>query len=169
MSHRRSEGFAFLLFRRWTWHRDGASGPICNWRRGLHVPSDSQSYPMVGTTVIYSSTRYKSPEYCVHLSFLEFSNSIIPSEWASEWKLLSRVWVFVIPRTIQFMEFSRPEYWSGQTFSSPGDLPNPEIEPRSPALQADSLPGNHCSSFMKKILRPRQILLSLDSSPVQKK
>ena len=38
------------------------------------------------------------------------------------------------------MEFSRPEYWSGYLFPSPGDLPNPGIEPRSPALQADSLP-----------------------------
>ena len=32
------------------------------------------------------------------------------------------------------MEFSRQEYWSGVPFPSPGDLPNPEIEPRSPAL-----------------------------------
>ena len=38
------------------------------------------------------------------------------------------------------MEFSRQEYWSGLPFPSPGDLPNPGIEPRSPALQADSLP-----------------------------
>ena len=37
------------------------------------------------------------------------------------------------------MEFSRQEYWSGQPFPSPGDLPDPGIEPRSPALQADSL------------------------------
>ena len=37
------------------------------------------------------------------------------------------------------MEFSRPEYWSAYPFPSPGDLPNPEIEPRSPALQVDSL------------------------------
>ena len=37
------------------------------------------------------------------------------------------------------MEFSRPDYWSGQHFPSPGDLPNPGIEPRSPELQADSL------------------------------
>ena len=35
----------------------------------------------------------------------------------------------------------RPEYWSGQLFPSPGDLPNPEIKPRSPILQADSLPA----------------------------
>ena len=39
------------------------------------------------------------------------------------------------------MEFSRPEYWSGQPFPSPGDLPNPGTEPRSPALQTDSLPA----------------------------
>ena len=44
------------------------------------------------------------------------------------------------PWIIESMEFSRPEYWSGQPFPSTGDLPNPGIEPRSPALQADSLP-----------------------------
>jgi len=36
------------------------------------------------------------------------------------------------------MGLSRQEYWSGLPFPSPGDLPNPRIEPRSPALQADS-------------------------------
>ena len=39
------------------------------------------------------------------------------------------------------MEFSRPEYWSGEPFPPPGDLPNPGIELRSPTLQADSLPA----------------------------
>ena len=38
-------------------------------------------------------------------------------------------------------EFSRPEYWSGLPFPSPGDLPNPVIKPRFPALKADSLPS----------------------------
>ena len=37
------------------------------------------------------------------------------------------------------MEFSREEYWNGSPFPSPGDLPNPGIKPRSPALQADTL------------------------------
>ena len=37
------------------------------------------------------------------------------------------------------MEFSRQEYWSGESFPSPGDLPDPGIEPMSPELQADSL------------------------------
>ena len=36
--------------------------------------------------------------------------------------------------TKQFMEFSRPEYWSG-------DLPNPGIEPKYPTLKEDSLPA----------------------------
>ena len=35
--------------------------------------------------------------------------------------------------------FSRQEYWSGLPFPSPGDFPNPGIEPGSPALQADTL------------------------------
>ena len=39
------------------------------------------------------------------------------------------------------MEFSRQEYWSGLPFPSPADLPNPGMEPWSPALQADSLPS----------------------------
>ena len=39
------------------------------------------------------------------------------------------------------MGFSRQEYWSGLPFPSPGDLPNPGIEPRSLALQADFLPS----------------------------
>ena len=40
-----------------------------------------------------------------------------------------------------FMDFSRQEYWSELSFPSPGDLPNPGIEPGSSALQADSFPA----------------------------
>ena len=59
-------------------------------------------------------------------------------------KSLSRVRLFVTPWTVAHQAplsvgFSRQEYWSGLLFSSPGDLPNPRIEPRSPTLQADSL------------------------------
>ena len=39
----------------------------------------------------------------------------------------------------QSIGFSRQEYWSGLPFPFPGDLPNPGIKPRSPALQANSL------------------------------
>ena len=56
---------------------------------------------------------------------------------------LSRVWLFETPWTIRSMAFSRPEYWSGRPFPSPADLPNPRIELRSPALQAESLQLSH--------------------------
>ena len=63
---------------------------------------------------------------------------------ACEVKSLSRVRLFVTPWTVAYqappsMGFSRQEYWSGLPFPSPGDLPNPGIEPRSPAFQADAL------------------------------
>ena len=44
------------------------------------------------------------------------------------------------------MGFSRQEYWSGLPFPPPEDLPDPGIEPTSPALQADSLPLSHWGS-----------------------
>ena len=40
-----------------------------------------------------------------------------------------------------FLGFPRQEYWSGLPFPSPGNLPNPGIEPGPPALQTDSLPS----------------------------
>ena len=62
----------------------------------------------------------------------------------SEVKSLSRVQLFATPWTVAHqappsMGFSRQEYWSGLPFPSPEDLPNPGIEPRSPALRADAL------------------------------
>ena len=61
-------------------------------------------------------------------------------------KSLSHVQLFATPWTVAYkaplsMEFSRQGYSSGLPFPSPGDLPHPGIEPRSPALQADSLPS----------------------------
>ena len=61
-------------------------------------------------------------------------------------KLLSRVQLFATPWTVAYqaplsMGFSRQECWSGLPFPSPGDLPDPGIEPGSPALQADVLPS----------------------------
>ena len=58
---------------------------------------------------------------------------------------LSHVQLFVTPLTVAHQaplstEFSRQEYWSRLSFSSPEDLPHPGVEPTSAALQADSLP-----------------------------
>ena len=60
--------------------------------------------------------------------------------------MLSRVRPFETPWTVArqappSVGVSRQEYWSGLPSPSPGDLPDPGIEPRSPALQADSLPS----------------------------
>ena len=59
------------------------------------------------------------------------------------WTSLSQVWLFATPRGIayqapQSMGFFQQEYWSGLPFPSPGELPDPGIEPGSPALQAES-------------------------------
>ena len=61
-------------------------------------------------------------------------------------KSLSPVQLFVTPWTVAYqappsMGFSRQECWSGLPFPSPGDLPDPGIEPGSPTLQADALPS----------------------------
>ena len=57
---------------------------------------------------------------------------------------LSHVLIFVTPWTAAHqaplsMKFSMQEYWSGLPFPFPGDLPDPGLEPGSPALQEDSL------------------------------
>ena len=50
------------------------------------------------------------------------------------------------------MGFSRQEYWSRLPFPSPGDLPNPGTEPRSPTLQADALPSEpRGKSYVPKV------------------
>ena len=46
----------------------------------------------------------------------------------------------------------RQEYWSGLPFPSPGDLPDPGIEPRSPTLQEDALPSEPPGKFKQKFL-----------------
>ena len=66
------------------------------------------------------------------------------------------------------MDFSRPDYWRGLPFLSPGDLPNPEIKPRSPSLQADSLPaeplGKSKNSGVGSLSLLQQIFLTQESN-----
>ena len=59
------------------------------------------------------------------------SHSVMSNSYVTPWT--------VAHQASQSMEFSRQEYWSGLPCPSPGDLPNPGIKPRSPALQVDSL------------------------------
>ena len=76
--------------------------------------------------------------------------------------------LFATPWSIQTMEFSRPEYWSGQLFPSPGYLLNPCIEPRSPILQADSLPaeppGKPPNTGVDRLFLLQQIFLTQEAN-----
>ena len=65
-------------------------------------------------------------------------------KWKVKVKSLSHVRLFATPWTVACQAplsvgFSRQEYWSGLPFPSPGDLPDPGIEPGSPTLEADAL------------------------------
>ena len=71
-----------------------------------------------------------------------------PARWSVKVKVksLSCGQIFATPWTVAYeappsMGFSRQECWSGLSFPSPGDFPDPGIEPGSPALQADALPS----------------------------
>ena len=54
---------------------------------------------------------------------------------------VQNIYYCILYATPWTMELSKPEHWSGQPFPYPGDLPNPGIRPRSPALRVDSLPA----------------------------
>ena len=86
-------------------------------------------------------------EYILHKKYVILpmwsSNVLLPKVKV---KSLSRVRLFVTQWTIAYqvplsVGFSRQEYWSGLPFPSPGDLPDPGIEPGSPVSRADSLPS----------------------------
>ena len=73
---------------------------------------------------------------------------------------LSHVQLFVTPWAVArqgllSMRFSRQQYWSGLPCPSPADLPNPGIEPRSPALQADSLPAEPPGKPLALVEQPK--------------
>ena len=87
--------------------------------------------------------------FCL-IFFLSYFFLLLWKKWKCH--LLSGVWLFMTVWTIACkaslsMGFSSQEYWSGLPFPSPGDFPHPGIKPRSPGLQADSLPSEQLGSF----------------------
>ena len=93
-----------------------------------------QGESLCGCVYVITKVIHASPLEPISLNSLVYSLPYVSV------KLLSRVRLFATPWTIAYqappsMGFSRQEYWSGLPFPSPGDLPNPGIEPRSPALQ----------------------------------
>ena len=86
----------------------------------------------------------RSDWYCM-LSMVKYLDTVL------EEVSLSRVRLFATPWKVAYQPllsigFSRQAYWSGLPFPSPGDLPNPGIEPWSPALHTDALPLSHQGS-----------------------
>ena len=80
-------------------------------------------------------------------------------KWKVKVKSFSRVLLFVTPWSAAHqappsMGFSRQEYWNGLSFPSAGDLPDPEIKPRSSAFQADALPSE-LLGFLLHIANPK--------------
>ena len=83
--------------------------------------------------------------FCMYnfTSSISYRTDLFVGVWKKV-KSRSRVWLFVTPWTVAYqappsMRFSRQEYWSGLPFPSPGNLPDPGIEPGSPAWEADTL------------------------------
>ena len=90
--------------------------------------------------------------------------------WKWKCSLLTGVWLLVILWTVALqaplsMEFSRPESWNGELFPSPGDLPNPGIEPGSPTLPTHSLPAELPGTQYSILILHRKFYYSLLRNP----
>ena len=94
---------------------------------------------MIALIRLLSFSNFKASEMYLIVQLLEYysSSCLVAQSYPTE---SCNLWT-VAHQASPSMEFSRQEYWSGLPFPSPGDLSNPGIEPRSPALQADSLPA----------------------------
>ena len=111
------------------------------------------------------------------LSHLSHKESYIYFKYISvyiyiwKWKSPSCIWPFATPWTIPSMEVSRPEYWRGLPFPSPGDLTTPGIKPRSPTLQVDSLPaesqGKPKKTWVSSLSLLQGISPTQESSPTE--
>ena len=127
---------AYIFFNHgflWKYTQEWACWFICSsifsFLRNLHTILHS------GCTNLYSYQQRRKvptlPHLLQYLLFVDFLMMDISLVWA--------LTVVLICISLPSMGFSRQEYWSGLPFPSPGDLPNPGIEPRSPTLQADAL------------------------------
>ena len=101
------------------------------------------------------------PEFVVVTSCVTLGKALLNLHYSNcslkvKVKSLSCVQLFATPWTVAYqsppsMEFSRQEYWSGLPFPSPGDLPDPGMEPGSPALQTDTLPSEPPGKHLKTV------------------
>ena len=89
-------------------------------------------------------SKHRVPRLIMSLSCHEIFSLMLEKQWKVRVLVAQLCLTLREPHGLQparflSMGFSRQEYWSGLPFPSPGDLPDPGIEPESPALQADSL------------------------------
>ena len=105
---------------------------------GLHLVSSGFMATVNHHTIYRTGPRASTMNYLVQNASRAMLEKLM--------KLLGHVWLFVTPWTVAYqapwtMGFTRQEYWSGLPWPSPGDLPDPGIEPGSSALQPDTLPS----------------------------
>ena len=104
--------------------------------------------PTESKRLFYTSVSLWCPAYRVIVTF--FLNSIYmrwtESEVAQSCPTGATPWTVAYQAPLS-VGFSRQECWSGLPFPSPGDLPNPGIEPGSPTLQADALPSEPSGNY----------------------
>ena len=108
-----------------------------------------------------SETDHTRPSISIHASCLAVLSSLKKRKCQS----LSCTWLFATPWTVAHQAplsrgFSRQEHWSGLSFPSPGDLPNPGIKFGPPALQADSLPSEPENVPRHLLILGAQLLLT---------
>ena len=129
-----------LLCLKWITSKDllYSTGSLLNviWQPGWEV-----SWVRVDTC-IYTAESLCCPPVCVYLCVCVCTYS-----FAQSCPTLAPPWT-VAHQTPLFMGFPRQEYWSGWPFLTSTDLPDPGIEPASPALQADSLPLSQWGSLL---------------------
>ena len=121
----------------WAKLRSQSSAPIPQFLATYLEPSFLEQPPIIITSRVWAAACLKIP-----LKALLKLKSPFFIPWSEV--LVAQSCLFATPGTIAYqaplsLEFSRQEYWSGLPFPSPRDLPNPRIEPGSPALRADSL------------------------------
>ena len=112
-----------------------------------------------GLSRVFSNTTVQKLLCYLYSLLLLFSHSVMSNSFVTPW--------IVARQAPLAMRFPRQEYWSGLPFHSPGDLPDPGIKPRSPALQADSLLLSYqrsnslisCSLFSKQLTTPPIVLI----------
>ena len=131
------------------WGPGGLNGP--NMRRGAGEEAEArvqtQAVSQKTVVVLKRARNDKQRDWwdkCDGMNFGQFQLELLIES-------LSHVRLFVTPWTTAHqaplsMGFSRQEYWSGWPCPPPGDLPDPGIEPLSPALQVDSLSLSHQES-----------------------